>query len=28
VARSVAAEIGSDLGVLDDAIDAVMPRVR
>ena len=28
VARSVTAEMGSDLGVLDNAIDAVMPRVR
>jgi 3-hydroxyisobutyrate dehydrogenase-like beta-hydroxyacid dehydrogenase len=28
VARSIAAEVGSDLGVLDNAIEAVMPRVR
>jgi hypothetical protein len=28
VARSIAAEVGSDLGVLDDAIDWVVPRVR
>jgi 2-hydroxy-3-oxopropionate reductase len=28
VARSIAAEMGGDLGVLDNAIDAVMPRVR
>jgi 3-hydroxyisobutyrate dehydrogenase-like beta-hydroxyacid dehydrogenase len=28
VARSIAAEVGSDLGVLDDAIDGVVPRVR
>jgi len=28
VARSIAAELGSDLGVLDDVIDTVMQRVR
>ncbi len=28
VVRSIAAELGSDLGVLDDVIDAVMPAVR
>jgi 2-hydroxy-3-oxopropionate reductase len=28
VVRSIAAELGSDLGVLDDAIDAAMPGVR